>query len=71
MVQWLRLRNPNAGGPGSVPGQGTKSHIYHNEKILCAGTKICCRQINKELLATEDFCKQNSGGGKYCVMVRL
>ena len=24
MVQWLGLRAPNAGGPGSIPGQGTK-----------------------------------------------
>ena len=24
MVQWLRLRAPNAGGRGSIPGQGTK-----------------------------------------------
>ena len=23
MVQWLRPRAPNAGGPGSIPGQGT------------------------------------------------
>ena len=27
MVQWLRLRTPNAGGPDSIPGQGTR----HNE----------------------------------------
>ena len=25
MAQWLRLRAPNAGGPGSIPGQGTRS----------------------------------------------
>ena len=24
MVQWLRLHAPNAGGPGSTPGQGTQ-----------------------------------------------
>ena len=24
VVQWLRLHAPNAGGPGSIPGQGTK-----------------------------------------------
>ena len=23
-VQWLRLHTPNAGGTGSIPGQGTK-----------------------------------------------
>ena len=27
MVQWLRLRAPNAGGPGLIPGQGTRSHV--------------------------------------------
>ena len=25
--QWLRLHTPNAGGPGSIPAQGTRSHI--------------------------------------------
>ena len=24
---WLRVRAPNAGGPGSIPAQGTGSHI--------------------------------------------
>ena len=24
VVQWLRLRAPNAEGPGLIPGQGTK-----------------------------------------------
>ena len=27
VVQWLRLRTHNAGGPGSIPGQGTRSHM--------------------------------------------
>ena len=27
MVQWLRLRAPNAGRLGSIPGQGTRSHM--------------------------------------------
>ena len=27
VVQWLRLRAPSAGGPGSIPGQGTRSHM--------------------------------------------
>ena len=27
MVQWLRLRTSKAGAPGSVPGQGTRSHM--------------------------------------------
>ena len=39
VVQWLRLRAPNAGGPGSIPAQGTK--IPH------AATKTRGSQINK------------------------
>ena len=27
VVQWLRLRAPNGGGAGSIPGQGTRSHM--------------------------------------------
>ena len=27
VVQWLRLCAPNAGGPGSIPGQGTRSRM--------------------------------------------
>ena len=27
VVQWLRLQAPNEGGQGSVPGQGTRSHV--------------------------------------------
>ena len=27
MVQWLRLSTPNSGGPGLIPGQGTRFHM--------------------------------------------
>ena len=27
MVQWLRLHTPKAGGSGSIPSQGTRSHM--------------------------------------------
>ncbi|TEA26217.1 hypothetical protein DBR06_SOUSAS37210006, partial [Sousa chinensis] len=27
-VQWLGLCAPNAGGPGSIPGRGTRSHMH-------------------------------------------
>ena len=27
MVRWLQLHASNAGGPGSLPGQGTRSHM--------------------------------------------
>ena len=27
MVQWLRFPTPNAGDPGLIPGQRTRSHM--------------------------------------------
>ena len=27
VVQWLRSQAPKAGGPGSIPGRGTRSHM--------------------------------------------
>ncbi|TEA30390.1 hypothetical protein DBR06_SOUSAS17710012, partial [Sousa chinensis] len=45
VVQWLRLHTPNAGGLGSIPGQGTGSHMPQLRihmpqlKILHAATK--------------------------------
>ena len=39
LVQSLRLRTPRAGGPGCIPGLGTKSHTPQL-KILHAETKI-------------------------------
>ncbi|TEA34221.1 hypothetical protein DBR06_SOUSAS2710098, partial [Sousa chinensis] len=44
VVQWLRLHAPNAGGPGSIPGQGTKSHMHVTTKSSHATTKEpgCC-----------------------------
>ena len=39
LVQWLRLRTPNAGGPGGIPALGTRSHMPQL-KILHAETKI-------------------------------
>ena len=40
MVQWLRLYIPNAGGPGLIPGQGTRSHTLQLKKIPHAAMKI-------------------------------
>ena len=39
MAQWLRPRAPNAGGPGSIPGQRTRSHMHAATKISHATTK--------------------------------
>ena len=49
VVQWLRLCAPNAGGLGSIPGQGTRSHMQSSHvamKILCVATKTRCSQVN-------------------------
>ena len=36
VVQWLRLCPPNAGGLGSIPGQGTRCHMpKQRSKIPC------------------------------------
>ena len=50
LVQWQRFHAPSAGGPGSIPGQGTRSHILQLRvrmpqlKIPHAATKdlACC-----------------------------
>ena len=52
VVQWLRLCTPNSGGLGSIPGQGTRSHMPQLRvrmpqlKIPHAATKTRCSQIN-------------------------
>ena len=32
MVQWLRLCVPKAGGPGLIPGQGTRYRMHKRRK---------------------------------------
>ncbi|TEA33564.1 hypothetical protein DBR06_SOUSAS3910124, partial [Sousa chinensis] len=39
VVQWIRLHASNAGSPGSIPGQGTRSHVHAITKSLHATTK--------------------------------
>ena len=39
LAQWLRLCTPNAGGPGSIAGQGTRSHVNAAAKSSHATTK--------------------------------
>ena len=48
MAQWLKLHAPSGGGPGLIPGQGTKSHMQQQRsKILHTSIKTPCSQINK------------------------
>ena len=48
VVQWLRLCAASTGGPGSIPGQGTRSHMPQL-KIPHAATKNL-HVITKECL---------------------
>ena len=36
---WVRLHAPSAGGPGSIPGLGTRSHMHTATKSSHAATK--------------------------------
>ena len=40
VVQWVRLHTPNAGGLGSVSGQGASSHMHAATKSPHVATKI-------------------------------
>ncbi|TEA32202.1 hypothetical protein DBR06_SOUSAS6610137, partial [Sousa chinensis] len=44
VAQWIRLRTPSAGGLGSIPGQGTRSHMHAKTKRSHAATEepMCC-----------------------------
>ena len=51
-VQWLRLHTHNAGGPGSIPGRGTRSHIPAATKILHTATKHAATKIPRATTKT-------------------
>ena len=44
VVQWVGLHAPNEGGPGSIPGGGTGSHMHAATRSSHAATKkpACC-----------------------------
>ena len=44
VVQWLRHCTPNAGGLGSIPGQGIRSPMLQL-KIPCATNETWCSQM--------------------------
>ena len=53
VVQWIGQHTPNAGGLGSIPGQGTSSHMPQlrrpQVKIPCATSKTWHRQAGEQL----------------------
>ena len=44
--RWLRLRTPNAGAPGSILGQGTRSHVPQ--------LRFCMPQLKIPRVATKN-----------------
>ena len=46
VVQWLRLHGPKAGGPGLIPGQGTRSHMPQLKKERKRNGARLCRSIS-------------------------
>ena len=59
MVQWLTLCAPNAGGPGSIPGQGTRCHTLQL-KIPGAPTKTQLGQMFFCFFFKEVFRKEST-----------
>ena len=51
VVQWLRLCAPNAGGLGSIPGQGARSHMLQ--------LRVCMPQLKTLHAATKDSACSN------------
>ena len=72
VIQWLRPHAPNAGGLGSIPGQGTRSHMPQVlVKCSHAATKetMCCNQdpaqsINNKYLERKNCLLSRSRGQK-------
>ena len=65
MVQWLRLHTPNAGGVGSISGQGTRAHMPQlrpgTAKIKKIITIIILEKRTFENCCSEPFFSRRSG----------
>ena len=48
MVQWLTLPAPNASGPGSIPGQETKSHMPQLRVHMLQPQIQCAKMKSKD-----------------------
>ena len=56
MVQRLRLLIPNAGGPGSIPGQGTKIQHVAIMSLYAAAEETACNLKKKKKDRTTPPC---------------
>ena len=59
MVEWLRLCARSAGGPGLIPGQGTRFHMLQLQVHTPQGRPSAARQINIKKKEEE---KKRKGG---------
>ena len=61
-AQWLRLRAPNAGGLGPIPGQGIRSHMRQlrpknaGDEGCSPGSAWCCVMVCLQQLALQPWC---------------
>ena len=62
MAQWLRLSAPNAGGLGSIPGWGTKSHTPQ--------LRVCMSQV-KTLPAAAEIPGATAGPVRPCAASKV
>ena len=64
VVQRLRLHTPNARGPGSIPGQGTRSHMLQlrvrmwQVKILCDPLDCTCQALLSMGFSRHEFWRE-------------
>ena len=59
VVQWIRLQLHvlNAGGPGSIPGLGTRSHMHAATKIPLLQLRVHMLQLRSLHAATNTQCR--------------
>ena len=53
VVQWLSLHVPSAGGPGSIPDQGTRSHMPQLRVCMPQPPAICAEHLEPWKLCLE------------------
>ena len=62
VVQWLRLCAANGEGTGSIPGQGTRSHMLQlrpsaakkKKSLKCAVSGLCYNNDNGNITTTNN-----------------
>ena len=54
VVQWLWFQAPNAGGPGLIPGQGTRSHMLQLRVLMLQLRLSTAKLINKNILKNKN-----------------